>query len=447
MPNNPPRIGSVPSSRLSRLMRLGGLATGIGGRALAQGLGQLAKGQRPAAQDLFLTPANAARVATQLSQMRGAAMKIGQLLSMDTGEFLPPQVSLILSQLRADADRMPERQLRQVLGRAWGKDWEQNFAHFNMQPIAAASIGQVHRVQTRDGRDLAIKVQYPGVRDSIDSDVKNLGMLLRLPGLMPPGIDLTTLLSEARTQLHAEADYLAEADLMRRYQALLGDRPGFVVPRPVTELTTKQVLAMDFIESQPIETLSSAPADLRDKVSFYMISLLIDELFDFNLMQTDPNFANFRWQSDTERIVLLDFGAIRSFSDHVAPRYLALLRAGLSQDQAAIRQAAIDIGYLSPNSDTDDQAAVMQMITLAFNPLRTGGVFDLAATDIPQQISDIALSLARTRRPAHVPPPEILFLHRKLGGLYLLTSRLKGRVDLDRLIDPQRLALMLARRG
>lgn len=434
MDRRPPRPLAVPSGRLTRLMRIGGLATGIGGRAIAQGLGQLATGRRPDARELLMTPANAARLAAQLSRMRGAAMKVGQLVSMETGQFLPPQLAVILEGLQAGADHMPERQLRTVLTRTWGDDWQTRFSRFDMTPIAAASIGQVHRAVTRDGRVLAVKVQYPGVRASIDSDVDNLGMLLRLSGLLPQGLDMAPMLAEARQQLHAEADYLAEAANMTAYAKVLGDRPGIVMPAPDAALTSDQVLAMDFIDSRPIDSLVTAPAETRDRVGQDLVDLAMDELFTFNLMQTDPNFANYRWQGDSGRIVLLDFGALRGFSPDLAPKYKALLRAGLAQNQAALQKAATDIGYLAPNAGDDQRVAVMQMLGLALAPLRRGGVFDAAETQIPQQIADIALRLSRSQRAAHMPPPEVMFLHRKLGGMFLLMARLRVRIDLDRLL-------------
>lgn len=443
---------AVPQGRLGRMLRIGGLASGIGGRALAQGVRQLATGQRPRAPDLFLTPANAARLAGQLAQMRGAAMKLGQLVSMEAGDFLPPELTEIMARLRSDADPMPPKQLQRVLDAAWGPGWLARFERFQVRPIAAASIGQVHRARTKDGRDLAIKVQYPGVRSSIDSDIDNLGLLLRVPGLVPQGVDLPALMAEAREQLHAEADYRREARQMRLYRANLRGRDEFLLPTPDDEFSTEDVLAMDFIEARPIETLAEAPADQRDRAATHLARLVIEELFRFDLMQTDPNFANFRWQPDPARadggrIVLLDFGATRGFSPQVAPRYLALLRAALAGDRDGVRDAAIRIGYFREETDPDHQRALLDMMEVAFTPLRQGGMMDLARTDIPQRVADLAMDLARKRSRAEMPPPEILFLHRKIGGLYLLLARLRARVDLDVLIRPDDLDRMLAERG
>ena len=174
------------------------MATGVAGGMLLDGALQFAQGKRPSLGDLLLTPANVLKVTQQLAQLRGAAMKVGQLLSMDAGEVLPPELSEILSRLRADAEPIPRAQLQAVLSRHWGRDWRTRFDDFSRYPIAAASIGQVHRARTRDGRDLAIKIQYPGIRNSIDSDVSNVAALMRMAGLVPAALDIAPLLAEAR---------------------------------------------------------------------------------------------------------------------------------------------------------------------------------------------------------------------------------------------------------
>ena len=267
------------------------MATGIAGSVAMGGLRQVLAGQRPDMRGLLLTPANVSRLADQLARMRGAAMKVGQLVSMDAGEILPPELARIMARLRADADYMPPRQLRDVLTRAWGADWHRRFARFDVRPIAAASIGQVHRALTRDGRDLAIKVQYPGVARSIDSDVDNVGALIRLSGLLPPGFDLAPLLAEAKSQLRDETDYLREADQIRAFRDLLGTGT-FDLPDPQDDLTGEGVLAMTYLAGAPVEAIEDRPQATRDAVMRDLLDLMFREMFDYGLMQSDPHFAN-----------------------------------------------------------------------------------------------------------------------------------------------------------
>ena len=202
---------TVPGGRFDRMLRLGGMTSGILGGMVRSGVRQITQGERPRLPAMLLTPATAHRLTRDLGQMRGAAMKLGQMLSMDTGLALPPEMTAIMATLRAQAPHMPPKQLQTVLNAEWGAGWYGRFTRFDLRPFAAASIGQVHRAITPDGRDLAIKVQYPGMRASIDSDIDNVAALLRLPGLVPRGMDLAPLLREAKIQLHQEADYLAEA--------------------------------------------------------------------------------------------------------------------------------------------------------------------------------------------------------------------------------------------
>ena len=242
---------SIPSSRLGRLAGFGALTSGIATRALLEGARQVGRGERPELRDLVLTPANARRVADELARMRGAAMKLGQLISMDAGGVLPRELTQIMVRLRAEADFMPPRQLKSVLTRAWGPDWHRRFHRFDVRPIAAASIGQVHRARTEDGRDLAIKAQYPGVARSIDSDIDNVVALFRLSGLAPPAMDLDPLVAEAKRQLREEADYVQEARNLRRYGALISDEAGFALPEVDDALSTETVLAMSFVRGDP----------------------------------------------------------------------------------------------------------------------------------------------------------------------------------------------------
>jgi predicted unusual protein kinase regulating ubiquinone biosynthesis (AarF/ABC1/UbiB family) len=237
------------------------MATGVAGGMLMEGARQLVQGKRPRISDLLLTPANARRVTQQLAQLRGAAMKVGQMISMDAGDMLPPELAAILARLRSDAQAMPRKQVQGVLDDNWGAQWRQQFDKFSFTPIAAASIGQVHRAKTKSGHDLAIKIQYPGVRESIDSDVNNVASLLRMSGLLPNTLNIKPLLTQAKRQLREEADYLREADYLQRYASLLADAPEFLVPELHAELTTRSVLAMSFVGGVPVESMVDAPQE------------------------------------------------------------------------------------------------------------------------------------------------------------------------------------------
>ena len=424
---------SVPATRARRLAGLGGMASGIAGNMAAEGIRQLASGQRPDLRDLLLTPRNASRIADQLARMRGAAMKVGQLVSMDAGEILPPELAQIMSRLRADADYMPPKQLKQVLNANWGDDWLKQFRKFDVRPIAAASIGQVHRAQTRDGRDLAIKVQYPGVARSIDSDVQNVATLIRMSGLLPKGLNIDPLLEEAKAQLRDEADYLRERDQILQFQSLLKGVEGFVLPQPHDDLTTPHILAMTYLPGQPIETLESATQETRDSVAARLMDLMFREVFQFGAIQSDPNFANYRYDAEADQIVLLDFGAARPVPAGVADDYATLFKT--ARDGGDLREIAIALGFFAAETLPRHQKMVLDMLDIVFGPLKNGGTFDFGNREIARQLNDAGMAMAEERDFVHVPPIETLFLQRKFGGLYLLCSRLRARVDIGSMID------------
>ena len=435
MKEDPKRSAAVPTGRSSRLFHMGGVVAAIAGGVVAGGLRQLASGQRPDLPNLLLTPSNALRLTSGLSHLRGAALKLGQMLSMDTGLVLSPQISQIFASLRDDAKPMPPKQLQTVLNAQWGPGWLKQFRRFDVRPFAAASIGQVHRAQTLDGQDLAIKVQYPGVRDSIDSDVDNIATLMRLPGLVPSGMDLQPLLAEAKRQLHAEANYQAEATHLAQFGSLLAGSDMFLVPDLHPALCTSQVLAMHYVDSAPLDSLTHAPQALRDKVAAALIDLVLREIFVFGAMQTDPNWANYRYCPQSGRIVLLDFGAVQTIAPSLAADFRALAQVALDGEPKATRDAMLRIGYFGPTTAPHHQTLIQSMFDLAMGPLRQATPFDFGQSDVLEHLRDMGLAIGSDRDLAHVPPAAALFLHRKIGGMYLMAAKLRARVALRPMVE------------
>jgi len=424
---------AVPSGRGSRLARLGWMATGIAGGMVAEGARQLAQGNRPKMSDLLLTPANARRVADQLAKLRGAAMKVGQLVSMESGDLLPPALAEILARLRSDARAMPKAQVSSVLDAQWGKDWQKKFRHFSFTPMAAASIGQVHRAQTKDGRDLAVKIQYPGVRESIDSDVDNVATLFRLSGLLPKSMDIQPLLRDAKRQLHDEADYIREGGYLRQYGELLADAPDYALPQLHPDLTTHSVLAMSVVGGVPIESLADAPQADRDRVMTLLFALLLRELFEFRLVQTDPNFANYRYDTATRQLILLDFGATRPYKAAMANEFRRLMKGAMAGDRDMMDKAAMAIGYYDASTQEKHRQTILDMGEIAIEPFTRHGPYDFGTSDVLPRLRALGIDLGLDRDFWQLPPADAMLLQRKFGGLYLLAIRLRARVNLHEL--------------
>lgn len=429
------RSRTVPGGRLTRLVGLGSLTTHIVGSMLADGVRHLAQGKRPRLGDLMLTPANAHRVADKLADMRGAAMKVGQLLSMDTGDVLPPEISAILGRLRSDATAMPMSQVVTVLDANWGNDWRRHFQQFSFTPVASASIGQVHFGITTDGQRVAVKIQYPGVRQSIDSDIDNVATLCRLSGLIPASVDVGPLLQQVKEQLHEEADYLREGAALCRYRGLLADHADYGMPEVHDALTTASVLTMTRMDGVPVESVVRESQEERDRIVRLLIALLFRELFEFRFIQTDPNFANYRYERDTGRLILLDFGATRAYSREMVAQYRQILMGAIRRDPVVITPAAIALNYFDDNTSAKHRDAVLAMFMDVCEPLRFDGPYDFGQSDLAARLQQSGLALGMERDFWHTPVADVLLLHRKMAGLYMLAAKLGARVNVRQLLQ------------
>lgn len=425
---------AIPTSRAGRFARMARMAGGVAGGMLAEGTRQLRAGKRPTARDLLLTPGNARRVAEQLSTMRGAAMKVGQILSMDTGEFLPRELADILARLRDDARQMPPAQLQRAMREAYGDDWEELFYGFDSKPLAAASIGQVHKTLSPDGREIVLKVQYPGVADSIDSDVDNIATLLRVSGLLPAGLDIQPLLDDAKQQLRDEADYFKEAEYLQAFGDLLCDDQRFLLPEVLPDLTRRTVLAMTYVSGSPIDTIIDLPQAERDRVMTALFELMLLELFELRMVQTDPNFANYQYRRATGEIVLLDFGATRRCKPAFVNNYRKLARAAMSGDTEKVAAAAEKLGYTMGEPGSEYRALLQQLLVVALQPLANDTAYDFARSDMARKLSSLGEEVGRYREFWRTPPTDVLYFHRKVGGMYLLATRLKARVNVYQLM-------------
>ncbi|KAK7482191.1 hypothetical protein BaRGS_00026540 [Batillaria attramentaria] len=267
------RERKVPANRISRLMSYGGLAAGLSVGALAEvtrrslGLKDQSK-QATGVVDAspFLTEANAERIVNTLCRVRGAALKLGQMLSIQDNSFINPQLQAVFERVRQSADFMPTRQMTKALNKELGSDWRSKFESFEDKPFAAASIGQVHRGVTLDGKEVAIKIQYPGVAQSIDSDINNLMSVLNVGNILPEGLYVDSVIKVAKRELAWEVDYVREAECSNRFRELLKDDPILYVPEVISDLSTHHVLTTEFVEGLPLDKCTELDQETRNKV-------------------------------------------------------------------------------------------------------------------------------------------------------------------------------------
>jgi predicted unusual protein kinase regulating ubiquinone biosynthesis (AarF/ABC1/UbiB family) len=270
---------------------------------------------------------------------------------------------------------------------------------------------------------------------SIYADGDNVATLLRITGVVPRELDIAPLLVEAKRQLHEETNYLREAWMMERYGELVGNDPGYLVPKPVAALTTERILAMDYVEGGSIEIVAAASQTTRDAVAKALVQLVLRELFEWGIMETDPNFANYRWQESTGKLVLLDFGAAREVPTITVEGYRALLIAGIDADGDAVRSAAVGAGFPGSAPAAKHRIVVDQMIDVILAELARPGAFDFGDGAFLTVLREQAMTLAGDRAAWHLPPTDTLFVQRKVSGTALLAARLKARVEIRDMIS------------
>ncbi|KAF7234770.1 hypothetical protein EG68_11369 [Paragonimus skrjabini miyazakii] len=308
----------VPSSRIGRIVGFGNLAVGLGLGAAAEwtkrkvGFVNNPSETSSVKSNPFLTDANVERIVDTLCRMRGAALKLGQMLSIQDESVLNPRIQKMFERVRQAADFMPNRQMQKVLVAELGSDWRNGILQFEEQPFAAASIGQVHRAVLHDGRIVAMKIQYPGVADSIDADINNLMALLKRFDVLPHGLFADRAVEVAKRELRAECDYKREASYCKRFATLLTDDSVFQVPDVIDELTTRRVLTAEYMEGLVLDHCYALPQDVRNWIGEQLLRLCLNELFVFRVMQTDPNWSNFLYNPKTGKVSVLRAGKVVS---------------------------------------------------------------------------------------------------------------------------------------
>ena len=425
----------LKTSVLARSAQLLGAASRIAGHEITQKIkNQLAKSIEANAPEILKTRIQQAKIlAENLSQLKGAAMKVGQLLSIDSSDILPQEVTEILAQLQAKSEAIDFSQIEGVLNSELSADIRQQLT-VEPNAFSAASIGQVHRAQYNN-QELALKIQYPGVADTIDSDLmilkKTVGAFLTL-SQKPMAMD--ALFAELGKILRQETDYLREQALMKKYKALVNTshlKDLCVVPDSYPEITTQRVLAMSFERGENLKTwMDSNPSlQARQKIGSTMLELYCHEFFQWGLVQTDPNFGNYLVR-DNSQLVLLDFGATQEFEPEFVDSYRNVLKSFATMDDKKIIQASIDFQLLDPREGPETMKNYADFMKLTVEPFSPKSQpFDFHSEDYMQKT--VALGRRFTGSLRYSPPPKhILFLHRKLGGIFNVLRKMHVTLDL-----------------
>jgi aarF domain-containing kinase len=372
-------------------------------------------------------------MAAGFGRLKGAFMKAGQLISIDASDLLPPEAIEILSKLQGQAEPVDFSIMHGVLSSELGPEKLSSITNLDETAVASASIGQVYRAQAF-GQPIAIKVQYPGISESIDTDIDLLEKLgTGWLTVSRSKIDPSGTFEELRTMLRLEADYSRERHYLERFRQLLADDARFDVPRSVPELCTSRVLTMTWAAGTPLSAWvkSAPPVAERTQLARTALDLYCLEFFRWGIVQTDPNFGNFLIRDNPRQIVLLDFGASIEYEDEFRIQYVELLRAVATGDRKRIADQGVSFGLIDARESAETRGFFVDMLLSAAEPFeRRAQPFIFRNADYAARSSQVMRRFV-TSLEFSPPPRRLIFLHRKLGGLFQLLKRLDVTLDLS----------------
>ena len=388
----------------------------------------------------------------EIGKLKGSIVKIGQMMALYGEHFLPEEITQALNTLNNQTVALDwsviEAQLKKQLGA------KINELTIDPEPLGTASLAQVHRATRKsDGLELVLKVQYPGVADAIDSDMNLFRNMLKLTRMVPQTREFDQWFDEVRDMMHREVNYVIEADTTRRFKARLQDDPRYVVPTIIDEYSTDRVLCMTFERGVPINSpvMLSLPQERRNKLGEASLEIVVREVFEWGEMQTDPNFGNYLVRlgdgdDQPDQIILLDFGAIRQFDEHLLSIARNLIQAGYQHSSEMMVAAMTGYEFFDsiPQSIKPDMAKVFLLATEAFSsPLNNqqlpAGVmdehqrYDWKKSQLHSRVMQQA-SKSMTSRYFSVPPKEFMFISRKFIGAYTFMTVIDAKTNVRDMI-------------
>ncbi len=394
--------------------------------------------ERAAAAENERTAALVNELVDQLGRMRGAAMKIGQMISMVEFDGLEEEqqdeLQAKLATLRDGIPPVPFARLEKLMRSEFGVPVAKVFSDFDERAFAAASIGQVHRATTVDGDEVVAKIQYPGVAEAVETDLRNAMMLLPLVKRLAPGLDAKAMAAEMRERIGEELDYELEAQNQRRIERLVRGHPFISVPRPYTELSTRRVLVSEYVEGERFEVVRRADEAQRDRYGEIVFRFFFGLLYRDRIALGDPHPGNYLLRSDG-RVCFLDFGLLRDIDPSRVAAERAIALAVRENDAVDLRAALVEGGYLpSERADSVDPEFALGLMRRAIKwyavpgPRRFGATHERRGRDQEQPDSEQRAAI-KTQVNQFTVPPDAMLIRRMHGVVAIVLQRLRAGAD------------------
>ncbi|ENW18507.1 Ubiquinone biosynthesis monooxygenase UbiB [Acinetobacter haemolyticus CIP 64.3 = MTCC 9819] len=389
---------------------------------------------------------------SEIGKLKGSIVKIGQMMALYGEHFLPEEITQALNTLNNQTVALAWPAIKAHLQEQLGSRMDD--LTIDHEPIGTASLAQVHRaIRKSDGLELVLKIQYPGVAEAIDSDMNLFKNMLKLTRMVPQTREFDQWFDEVREMMHREVDYGIEAATTRRFAARLKEDPRYIVPQIVNEFCAEKVLCMTFERGVPVNSpvMLSLPQERRNQLGEASLEIAVRELFEWGEMQTDPNFGNYlvRLGNGTDvrdKIVLLDFGAIRQFDENLLSVARNLIQAGYDHDKAAMVKAMTGYEFFDgmPESIKPGMADVFLIATEAFscpenNPDMPIGIiddqdrYDWKKSHLHSRVMQQAAQSMASRY-FSVPPKEFMFISRKFIGAYTFMTVIDAKTNVRKMI-------------
>uniref|UniRef100_A0A1A9WCM4 ABC1 domain-containing protein n=1 Tax=Glossina brevipalpis TaxID=37001 RepID=A0A1A9WCM4_9MUSC len=424
----------VPSSRLGRMASFGGLFAGLGfGTINELTKGALGLGGSKNMKEALLSPANAERIVDTLCKVRGAALKIGQILSIQDSNVVSPELAKAFERVRQAADYMPDWQVERVMSTQLGAEWRGLLQKFDEKPFAAASIGQVHRAVLQNHMEVAIKIQYPGVAQSIESDIDNLVGMLKVWDVFPHGFFIDNVVKVAKRELNWEVDYTREAEYTEKFKEMVAVYPEYYVPIVIKQMTTANVLTTELVPGVPLDKCFNLKYEFRKHIGESILKLCLRELFEIQCMQTDPNWSNFLYDVKSKRLMLIDFGSTRFYPKKFIKNYRNVIISAVKNDRQNVLKTSREMGFLTGYESKQMEEAHVDAVMILGEMFRCENEFDFGHQNITERIAHLVPTMVAHR--LCPPPEEIYSIHRKLSGIFLLCARLNIKLNCRPLYD------------